>query len=373
MVHFKYDVLEKSKTISNNGDTTIDLEGVGTWSSLNLFLRAQCINGIGTVPLQRIVDHITELTLVADGDVEIISLTGEELLACAFFDEGKVPDSMSVIYSLKSQWQQIPINFGRFHRDPDLGFKIDKFKNLELTFTMDDFSQELTSTSMTARVTADLMKGALATPRHFLRKIELSKDKPSADGQYVKYTVPSGLTLRKLLFLLDADLNATTGAPTAYPTGDSYNFTMKLGSDQEKLYNEIRPKDLFRLNASRFGRVVNAWKQALSTTVYMDTQLGYVEALSAGAVEEGTGADLAPEAFADANDRYQVAKYVGGADHYAIVGVGTGYMSSFVTPFDERGVEHYLNTDLVDPVKIEWYGHADDHRFRIVKDELMTN
>lgn len=372
-MHFRDLLVADDKTISNNGTTNIEIDGNETINALKMFFRVTGTSNLQADVLTTLQEIISKIVIIGDSDVELCSLTGDELAALWFYDQKTIPDMQRVTYGYKSNWAQLNLNFGEYFRDPKMGVNLGKWDDIDLDITTTDFSTAYNSTSMTCRVSKVIMENMAQNPRHWLRKIELKDSKPAAANQEIKYTVAKDMKLRALLFLIDADLSSTTNIPTNYPTTDSNEFTFSLKDGKVKLYDKAQIKSIFRENAARYGLVVTHGKFALNTANAIDSQLGYVEAAVSSAVMEGTGADTTVPAWPDDNNRYQKPKFAGTAEHYGTIFRGQGFMSSIIIPFDYEGIPGYLDTKVQNVIAATWKPNTADHAFRMVKDELMTN
>lgn len=372
-MYFRNDVAEDGKNLATNGDTTIELKGAGMLNALTLFFRATNAADLQNKGGQSFLYWIEKINLIANGKVDIVSLCAEELAACAIYDERHWYDESWQTYGAKSQWAEIPLNLGRFFQDLDMGLDKSKFDSLDLVITTGAFSTTYMAANPTLRVTEHFMEDMPVSPRHYLKRYTYKKDKPAAANQWVRYTLPAHLKVRRLMAMLKSDLTIATNTPTNYPTGDSNKFNVSFLDGKEILYNEAQIKSIFRENSHRYGRLTRQGRQSLHTSVYIDTQMGYVEGMTMGAIEEGSGADTHPPAMPDENGRYVLPKFAGTADHYGMAIQGTGPFSTVVVPFDHLGLEGYLDTSAKKPVKVEWKPTTKDHEFRLVIEELATN
>lgn len=372
-MYYRKNVLETAKALTDDGDTTIEMKGSGILNALTLFFRAQCASDIQAKGGQNFNYWIDKVNILGNGKEDIISLSGEELAACAIYDERHWIDEMAQAYGNKSQWFEIPVNFGRFFKDHSMGLDIGKFTSLDLVITLGNASTTYFAANPTCRVSQFFMEDLAQTPRHYLKRTTFKKDKPSAANQWVRYTVPENLKVRRLMCLLDHDLTIATNTPTNYATTDSNKISVSFLNGKEWLYKEDQIKSIFRENSLRYGRLVRQIRQAFNTTIYIDTQMGYVEGFALAPIEEGTGADTTLPSLPDENGRYVLPKFAGTADHFGLVIHGTAPFSSFVIPFDYHGIEGYLDTSVKKPVKVEWQPTTADHAFRLVIEELATN
>lgn len=372
-MHFRDLLTEDDKSISNNGTTNIDIDGNEMVNALKMFFRVTGTSNLQADVLTTLQEIISKIVITGDSDVELCSLTGDELAALWFYDQKAVPDMQRVTYGYKSNWAQLNLNFGRFFQDHKMGVDFGKWDDIDLDITVTDFSTAFNSTSMTCRVSKTIMEDMQTKPKHWLRKIELGDLKPAAANQTVKYTVAKKMKLRALLFLIDADLSSSTNIPTNYPTTDSNEFSFSFNDGKMKIYDKAQIKSIFRENAARYGLVITHGKFGLNTANAVDSQLGYCESAVSTAVLEGTGADTTVPGWPDDNNRYQKPKFAGTAEHYGTIFRGQGYMSSFIIPFDHEGIPGFLDTTTKSVIAAVWKPTTADHAFRMVKDELMMN
>jgi hypothetical protein len=372
-MQFRDLLVADDKAISNNGTTTVDMAGNEIVNAVKMFIRVSGTSNFQADVLTTIIEHLTKATLVGDSDVELMSLTGDELAALWFYDQKQIPDMQRITYGHKSQWAQLNFNFGEFFMDPRFGCDFGKWENIKLSLTFDDFSTMFKSTTMTARVSKVLMEDMAGKPKNWLRKIELADSKPAAANQEINYTIAKDMKLRALLFLIDPDLSSSTNIPTNYPTTDSNEFTFTMKDGKVKIYDKAQIKSIFRENAARYGHVLSHGRFGLNTSNAIDSLIGYVESAVSAAGQEVSGADTTLAAFRDDNNRYQQPKFAGTSEWQAVHFRGTGFMSSIIIPFDLQGIAGYLDTKAKGLVQSKWKPTSADHALRLVKDELMVN
>lgn len=97
----------------------------------------------------RILDYISSVQIVVNGSVVIKSLTGYELQACAFYDQGVVPPSKWRNYASNTQFESFLLNFGRWLKDSNCGLDLSKYSSVELWITNTATGSQFTSLAVT--------------------------------------------------------------------------------------------------------------------------------------------------------------------------------------------------------------------------------
>lgn len=114
----------------------LDLPKTGRLSGFILKLSAPCTSGATlAVATWRLLDFISKIEVIANGATVIKSLTGIQAMFYAWKHQGIVPPHFWRNYATNTQFEYIPILFGRFLGDPDYGLDLERFDNLELRIT----------------------------------------------------------------------------------------------------------------------------------------------------------------------------------------------------------------------------------------------
>lgn len=129
-------------------------------------------NNDGGAPQGHPAKCISKVELVDGSDV-LFSLTGQEIQAVDFYDEGKVrPNIISYLNGLYSE-QILNVNFGRWLWDPDLAMLPARFKNPQLKISIDINGGGYVSNDGYLTVIAQLFDEKTVSPLGFMMSKEL--------------------------------------------------------------------------------------------------------------------------------------------------------------------------------------------------------
>ncbi len=166
----RHSIIEDSFDISTAGTKTIDLIGTDPISRLSIIPRVT--NPNAWVSVGHSVEPITKIELI-DGSNVIISLTGQEAIALAYYSTRRVP--VSSLNYMAREWAFTPIHiyFGRDLWDPEVGLDPKHFTNLQLKITHNKALAMTSAAAGTLTVAADLFddnppdfKGYLMSKQH---------------------------------------------------------------------------------------------------------------------------------------------------------------------------------------------------------------
>ena len=364
-MYFKEQRFEKAKSSTLASTHTVELPDTGLLDAISLQFAAVNKSAVYSDQPSTIHSHITKVEVIGDTDKTLYSLSGECAIAKAFRKMRGLPPMTQNGYGNKTQWQVIPIFFGRKPRDGKYALDLSKWDKVELKVTNDLSSTYFTSLSMETRL--HTIEDSVETHAKFLKQWEYQADAPTVAGDYVRPKLPTKGLLRTLMIQLDPTLTATTGAPTADCVGDSYNWKLWF-KDRALTVFDHRPKDMFRDEHFRrqLGIGVSSLKPYPSTTQYADYHWAYVESIVQSPISEGA-ADTTLSAFEDENGRFQKLNFAGSAIFNQAIARGYGLFHTFEIPWfiaDEES--EYLDLDRYKPVEIEWYGYNYYNTHRII-------
>jgi len=364
-MYFKEQRFEKAKASTLNSTHTVELPDTGLIDTIALQLAAVNGSAVYNDPPATIPQNISKIEIIGDTDKTLFSMTGQCAIAKAFRKMMGLPPFTQNGYGAKTQWQTIPIFFGRKPHDGKYALDLSAWDKVELKVTNVFSSTYWSSLSMETRLHS--IEDSIEAHPKFLKQWEYEADKPDADGDYLRPKLPSKGLLRELMIQLDPDLNATTGAPTNDCIGDTYNWKLWF-KDRALTIRDHRPKDLFRDEhfARHLGVGIASLKPYPSTSLYTDFLWAYVESIVQSPISEG-GADTTLSAFDDEQGRFQKLNFAGSAIFNQALVRGYGLFHTFAIPFFIEDEEtEYLNLDTYKPIEIEWYAVKDDNTHRII-------
>lgn len=364
-MYFKEQRYEKAKASTLASTHTVELPETGLVDCISLQLAAVNASAVYNNPPSTILKNITKIEVIGDTDKTLFSMTGWQAVAKAFRKMGMLPPFTQNGYGSKTQWQVIPIFFGRKPHDGKYALDLSKWDKVELKVTNAFSSTYFSSLSMETRL--HTIEDSVEAHAKFLKQWEYQTDTPAAAGEYVRPKLPTKGLLRTLMIQLEPTLSASTGAPTADCIGDSYNWKLWF-KDRALTIFDHRPKDMFRDEHFRrkLGVGVASLKPYPSTTLYTDFLWAYIESIVGSPISEG-GADTTLSAFEDEQGRFQKLNFAGSAIFYQAISKGYGLFHTFEIPFfiDDEETE-YLNLEAYKPVEIEWYASNYYNTHRII-------
>jgi len=364
-MYFKEQRFEKAKSSTFASTHTVELPDTGLIDTISLQFGLVNQSAVYNQPPVNLWRHLTKIEVIGDTDKTLFSMTAQCAIAKAYRKMLGLPPFTHNAYGSKTQWQTIPIFFGRRPHDGKYALDLSKWDKVELKVTNDLSSTYYSSLSMETRL--HTIEDSVEAHAKFLKQWEYEADKPDAAGDYVRPKLPTRGLLRELMIQLDPDLSATTGLPTADCTGDSYNWKLWF-KDRALTIRDHRPRDLFRDEhfARRLGVGVASVKPYPSTTLATDLLWAYVESIVQSPISEG-GADTTQSAFEDEQGRFQKLNFAGSAIFNQALVRGYGLFHTFAIPFFVEDEEaEYLNLDSYKPVEIEWYGFNYYNTHRII-------
>jgi len=367
-MYYKEQRFQKAKASTLASTHTVELPETGLLDCISLQFAA--VNGAAVYndPPSTILQNISKIEVIGDTDKTLFSMTGHQAVAKAFRKMRGLPPFTQNGYGAKTQWQVIPIFFGRRPHDGKYALDLSKWDKVELKVTNVFSSTYWTSLSMETRL--HTIEDSVEAHAKFLKQWEYQTDTPVAAGDYVRPKLPTKGLLRTLMIQLEPTLSASTGAPTADCVGDSYNWKLWF-KDRALTIFDHRPKDMMRDEHFRrqLGVGVASMKPYPSTTLYTDFLWAYIESIVGSPISEG-GADTTLSAFEDEQGRFQKLNFAGSAIFYQALSRGYGLFHTFEIPFFTEDEEaEYLNLDAYKPVEIEWYAanYYNTHRIILEK------
>jgi hypothetical protein len=364
-MYYKEQRYEKAKASTLASTHTVELPDTGLIDTIALQLAAVNDTDVYADQPSTIHSHITKIEIIGDTDKTLFSMKGDCAIAKAFRKMRGLPPMTQNGYGNKTQWQVIPIFFGRKPHDGKYALDLSKWDKVELKVTNDFSSTYFASLSMETRL--HTIEDSIEAHPKFLKQWEYQADRPDVAGDYVRPKLPTKGLLRTLMIQLDPILTATTGAPTADPTGDSYNWKLWF-KDRALTIFDHRPKDMFRDEHFRrqLGIGVSSCKPYPSLTQYADFHWAYMESIAVSAVNDAAATVYAP-VLGDEQGRFQVLKYVGTSIFYQAIARGYGLFHTFEIPwYTEDEESEYLNLEVYKPIEIEWFGSNYYNTHRII-------
>lgn len=269
----------------------IELSKCGWFSGLKLHFVATNAAKLDATMGERIVDHLTRIKITDGKGKTLISLTGQEIKALNFYDEGDVFPEQYINIAQDVQQTTIYLPFGRFYKDPDYMLQADPWCGLWLEITNDAtdsiFSDDSLMMDIIPVEAMELKRGTT----HWIKPFEWLTQKPTGPGQVLSMELPAMDPIHKVMIQLDPDLDAY-GSPKNDPKVDT-NTIKLLFEEMSVTALEMRPLDLMRDNAIEYGRPHTRGRTHFVAGVFNDLKLALIESItSCGVYAEAATAEV---------------------------------------------------------------------------------
>jgi len=364
-VYFKEQRYEKAKASTFASTHKVELPESGILDSILMYLRATNAADLSGVAPSDLLAHITKIEVIGDTDKILFSMKGQCAMAKAYRKMGALPAFKHNEYNGKSQDWMIPIFFGRKFKDGFYALDLSKWDKVELQVTNDFTTSYFAAASLSMETRLVTIEDSVAVYAKFLKQWEYDATKPDAAGDYVRPKLPTTGRLRSLMIQIDPDVSAVTGAPTADPYGDSYNWKMWFKDRALTIYDH-RVRDLMRDEHMRLGIGHSHVKMYPSTTKRADFH--WAEVVGTTITQLEASADQVQPSIGDSRDRFQALSYVGVGNVTSVNILGCGLFGTWEIPYyipDDLEAA-YLDLDRWKPIELEWYGADKYNTHRVI-------
>jgi len=214
------------ESASTAGTKTIDIKISDVISKIRV--RYMHVNNLNT-PTGHPAKIVSKIELVDGSDV-LMSLSGQQAQALAFFDQGLMTPHGLEFRNDIGGYSFYDLNFGRYLYDPLLAFDPKKFKNPQLKITHDKSLGGSTPDDAYLEVAADIFDGKVPSPIGFLTSKEFYTYALSANAwKYID--LPSDYTLKRLLIGAQANDLVTHD--------QILEFEVSEDNDRKRPYDEV--------------------------------------------------------------------------------------------------------------------------------------
>jgi len=135
---WQQEYIRENVDMTLNSTYRIDLPEHGVLGALMIKIEGTNVTGHGQDAANwRVLDNITEISVMLNGATIAKSLAGDLVQACAFYDNGIASPDLWRHYATNTQFGFFLIDFGRYLYDPLLALDLAKFKNVELRIKND--------------------------------------------------------------------------------------------------------------------------------------------------------------------------------------------------------------------------------------------
>jgi len=258
-----------TEDITTAGTKTVDINVKDVISRLMVVL--ELINN-GTNPTDHPLAAIKNIEVI-DGSEVIASMTGYEAQAMAYYNNGVMPHNELNYEDNGYARCFIPLDFGRFLYDEDLGLDPARFRNLQLRIEHDYSLGGSSPDGAYLRVLGDLFDEKVVSPAGYLLNKEVMSFLPVAgSGKYVE--LPLDNAIRKILAINTNDDEQP----------DVQFETVKIDEeDGKRVVIDCLTADLIRIASTKFGRFgelmsayITAETEELWTSAAFDNQISVI-------------------------------------------------------------------------------------------------
>lgn len=233
---WQHEYLREGATMTRGQTYRIDLPETGLVSGLMLKVSANCTSGATLAdPKWRLLDFLPTIEVIGNGATVIKSLSAKHLHFLSWLHQGIVPPHFWRNYATNTQFDYIPILFGRGLFDPTYGLDLSRWDNVELRVT-NDASATYYGTDLSVSIMQYFLRGAGGGFQGYLRS-ELWRQWATVQNETRYFILPTeypitGLYLRALPavtagmsdtgfsnLMADIDLSVGGGATKLYKGG----------------------------------------------------------------------------------------------------------------------------------------------------------
>ena len=238
--------------ISTAGTKTLDISLKDVISRINIQVKA---TNNGSVPTAHPAKIISKIELVDGSDV-LWGLSGQEALACQFYNTGRTPFCVNSYLDNVMNITNYEIYFGRHLYDPVLGIDPTQFRNLQLKITHNKANGGAAPDAATLEVTADVFDQREVKPVGFLMaKENVSYTLQASANEYID--LPADHPMRKLIVM---------SLSYGKQPWEQYN-ELKLSEDNDKKVPfDDKTSDLLKYFAALWPPIVESIEGAALTT-----------------------------------------------------------------------------------------------------------
>lgn len=269
-MNYRQATLLATMDITTAGTKTVDISVSDVVSRIGIIL--ELINN-GNNPTNHPLAAISKIEVI-DGSKVIASMSGYGAQAMAYYNNGKMPHNELNYEDNAYARCFIPLDFGRFLFDPELGLDPKRFKNPQLRITHDYSLGGSSPDGAYLRVLADLFDQKSASPSGFLQNKEIFSFTP-AEGSTEYVGLPLDNDIRKLIIM---NVNDNEEPDVQFED-------VKIDEeDGKRIVFEGKTMDLIRAASIRFGQFQEYFSGKLTGTTAdefwltqcKDIQMGYM-------------------------------------------------------------------------------------------------
>lgn len=265
----------RDDSMTLNSTYRLDLPKAGVVGSLFLQMSSDEVSGLGqTGGKWRLADYIDKIEVIGNGATVIASLTGFQVQAFAFYDQGVVSPDVIRNYATNTQFARFLLNFGRSMTDPDLALDLSKWDNVELRITNSATASQFQTDIKCTTVLLEQRPATQARALGFLKK-EIWRSYTTVQNEWQYLELPTENIIRRILLQAIPHYNPTTYAADTTFFDLLYDIQHYLLTGEQEVFSG-RGSDLALLNYLYYGKDVLAHGHPyVNADVALPTGVGY--------------------------------------------------------------------------------------------------
>lgn len=251
-MNYRQATLLATKDITTAGTEPVDISVSDVISRITAII--ELVND-GNNPTNHPLAAMPKIEVI-DGSKVVASMTGYAAQAMSYYNTGKMPHNELNYEDNGYARCMVPIDFGRWLYDPDLGLDPKRFKNLQLRVKHNYAFGGCSPDGAYLRVIADLFDQKAASPAGYLLNKEVKTFTP-AEGSSEDTSLPVDNNIRKLI-IMNVNDNEEPDV--------QFEDVVIDEEDGKRVIYDCKTMDLIRAASMRFGRFTEYFSGHLEGT-----------------------------------------------------------------------------------------------------------
>lgn len=229
------------------------------------------------------VSTIEKIELLDGSDV-LMSLTGQQAMAAAFYDRRELPLSYYADGQALQAYFDLTVDFGRLLWDEELAFDPTKFKNPVLNVEYDKLNMDASASAMTYCILADIFDEKTISPQGFILRKEVESWTPTNSAH--KYiTMPNDYVMRKMFLRGYSTDKMPRDGITNVKLSENQDKKIPLDMDTRE-YNKIianlypKVREQFKFEVASGTEFTAFPAPCYEKTCYMQSELVYAHSMT---------------------------------------------------------------------------------------------
>lgn len=376
-MYWQREVYRSSAVWTRGGTFRLELPDHGLLSAIMFHARvAQNTTGQQTYDKWRIMDFISELKIVGNGNRVLKSLTGRVAHYLNYLDGAPLMTDVHHNYGTSTLRHHGIIYFGRRMFDLDYGLDLAAWDSVEIQFT-NDMGSGFTGNNPSIDVILYYLREASASQFKGYFKTEEWRKWTTVSDEWKYLSLPTEEMLRRLILQVEADEGATYHEAEATLYNVAYEIELKLRSGAVELWNSGL-RDLWYDNLFYLGRENIVGIQPYHSDGYaIRTGLGQAFAYAGAETgHDGSQDTYAPTPYSGDDSHTMRRQCDGEADQEVYLVAGCAPECCALFPFDqEDDPTQYLDLARDGTVQLNIHTRSGasyaDGTIRVILDRLI--